>query len=398
MNLGWAGNYVSQSGYAQMGRLFVPRLARAGHDVKVVAIGSSSNLPADIDGIRVLPPGLDLLANDMIAEHARRNNFHAVISLVDVWALNAENWSQQPWFPLVPIDHHPVPPQVIDVLKSCMRPIAISRFGEAQLKGVGFDPFYVPLAYDPAIWYSGDKGEARQELGVPDDVFYVSFVGVNDSCPSRKGIPELLAAWSMFSARCPSARLRLHTSEFGNLAYGPHGGVSLPLLLKTFAINPTTISLVDQYRYRTGVPADELATLARASDVLVLPSRGEGFGLPLIEFQACGCPVAVTNGTTGPELCFGGWLIDGEPEWSSQSAMQIKPGIAAIADTLTAAYEARNDPRRNQMAIAGVQEYAIENVMSKYMLPTLDAMGVMILDWGADKALAKAREPEKIAA
>lgn len=398
MNIGWASNYVSQSGYAQTARLFVPRIARAGHDVKVVAIGSSSNLPADIEGIRVLPPGLDLLANDMIAEHARRNNFHALISLVDVWALNVKNWGEQPWFPWTPVDHQPVPPQVIDVLKACQRPIAMSRYGEAQLRGVGFDPFYVPLAYDPGIWYPGDKAEARAELGIPDDVFYVSFVGVNDTCPSRKGIPELLAAWSMIAPRIPSARLRLHTSEFGNLAYGPHGGVSLPLLMKTFNVNPQTISLVDQYRYRTGVPADELATLARASDLLILPSRGEGFGLPLIEFQACGCPVATTNGTTGPELCFGGWLIEGEPEWSSQSAMQIKPGIASIADAITAAYEARNDPRRKALAVAGARDYVIDDVMGKYMLPTLDAIGVMVLDYGADKALDREREKQEMAA
>ena len=386
MNLLWASNYVSQSSYSIQANLFVPRLIRAGHDVTVVHLGGGTNVPTEVDGVRVLPLVYDPLANDCIQAHVANTRAQAVISLVDVWALNAEIWKSFAWFPLTPIDHNPVPPAVANVLQSTQRPLAISRFGETQLKAIGADPLYWPLGYDPAVWFPGSKAEARRLLGIPDETFYVSFIGVNDSNPSRKGIPELLAAWSMFAAQHRGVKMRLHTSETGNP--GAHGGVHIPLMIKTFGIDPTTISIVDPYRYRTGFPSAELAVLARASDVLVLPSRGEGFGLPLVEFQACGCPVITTRFASQQELCFGGWLIEGEPEWSPQSSLVMKPGIAALAEALQATYEDRDNPTRRQLALDGARDYQIDYIFERYARPAIMTIAENVLDYGALNVMA----------
>ena len=47
----------------------------------------------------------------------------------------------------------------------------------------------------------------------------------------------------------------------------------------------------DQYTYLLGWPEERMAQLYNAFDVLSLASSGEGFGIPLIEAQACGVPV-----------------------------------------------------------------------------------------------------------
>ena len=44
------------------------------------------------------------------------------------------------------------------------------------------------------------------------------------------------------------------------------------------------------------LPPDELPGLYRACDCLVLPYRGEGYGLPVVEAMACGLPIMVTAG------------------------------------------------------------------------------------------------------
>ena len=50
-------------------------------------------------------------------------------------------------------------------------------------------------------------------------------------------------------------------------------------------------------------PDDEgMVNIYNCMDLFVLPTAGEGFGIPTIEAMACGVPVAVTNYTTAWEI------------------------------------------------------------------------------------------------
>ena len=51
------------------------------------------------------------------------------------------------------------------------------------------------------------------------------------------------------------------------------------------------------------VPHDDLVKLYNAAEVFVYPSLYEGFGLPLLESMACGCPVVASNSSSIPEVC-----------------------------------------------------------------------------------------------
>jgi glycosyltransferase involved in cell wall biosynthesis len=53
---------------------------------------------------------------------------------------------------------------------------------------------------------------------------------------------------------------------------------------------------------RGRVSADELVELYRGAAALVFPSLYEGFGMPVVEAMACGCPVASSNVTSLPEV------------------------------------------------------------------------------------------------
>lgn len=54
--------------------------------------------------------------------------------------------------------------------------------------------------------------------------------------------------------------------------------------------------------YLGKVNDEELVALYKNAQVFVLPSFEEGFGLPVLEAMACGCPVAVSNTASIPEI------------------------------------------------------------------------------------------------
>jgi glycosyltransferase involved in cell wall biosynthesis len=50
------------------------------------------------------------------------------------------------------------------------------------------------------------------------------------------------------------------------------------------------------------LPTSELPAIYAAAEMLVFPSLFEGFGLPLLEAMACGCPVVSSSATSLPEV------------------------------------------------------------------------------------------------
>lgn len=60
---------------------------------------------------------------------------------------------------------------------------------------------------------------------------------------------------------------------------------------------------------RTGISDEELADLYRSAAVVSFPSTAEGFGLPIIEAQACGVPVVTSDIAPLNEVANGGALL-----------------------------------------------------------------------------------------
>jgi glycosyltransferase involved in cell wall biosynthesis len=63
------------------------------------------------------------------------------------------------------------------------------------------------------------------------------------------------------------------------------------------------LALPDGTASRGHVSLDDLVELYRSAAALVYPSLYEGFGIPCVEAMACGCPVAVSNVASLPEVC-----------------------------------------------------------------------------------------------
>lgn len=74
------------------------------------------------------------------------------------------------------------------------------------------------------------------------------------------------------------------------------------------------------------VPNSDLPALISGAKAYVLPSLWEGFGIPVIEAQACGVPVVVSNTSSLPEL-IGDSAIVVDPENIESIAIGIKKAL-----------------------------------------------------------------------
>lgn len=80
---------------------------------------------------------------------------------------------------------------------------------------------------------------------------------------------------------------------------------------------------------------EDLVRAYNAAEVLVLPSRYEGFGLPALEAMACGTPVIVSNGGSLPEIVGDAAIIFPlEKEASLEDALKSILSDSSLRDSL----------------------------------------------------------------
>lgn len=375
MRITWLSNAVwARTGYGQQTDLFWWRIQKLGHQVTLAANwglnGSPLNIESHGEKTVVLPSGFNVHGTDVLIPYARQTKADIVITLYDAWVFDPRITSQFRWCPWAPVDHDPLPEAVQQALQPAWQPIAYSKFGLAKMKEAGFaNALYVPHGIDTHVFQPIPKAEARKLCPLPgmdESTFLIVSVAANKGTPSRKSFPEMMAAYAEFRQKHPNSLLYMHTN-----ATQEAQGLDLSLLIRKCGLPPEAVVMPDKYRLVQGYPPEFLATLYSAADVLLSPSQGEGFGVPIVEAQACGCPVIVGNWTSMPELCFAGRKVGGQKFWTPQGAWQFIPRIDEITDALEWAYDMRTWPKLRKDAREGAMQYDADKVTAEYWKPVL---------------------------
>ncbi len=124
-------------------------------------------------------------------------------------------------------------------------------------------------------------------------------------------------------------------------------------------------------------------------DVLMNVSLGEGFGIPIIEAQACGTPVIVGDWTSMGELCFSGQKIDkakAAPFYNPLGTYQFTPRFEDIGLALIEEYR---NPSSKEKAREGALEYDADLVTEKYWKPVLEDIESTLPKGEAEMKLVK---------
>lgn len=362
------------TGYGQQTALLAQQLREHGHDVAVSAFYGLNGTVMDYDGIRVYPGLRDPYGNDVLTAHAAHwfdgdPRAGVVITLVDAWILDPKVLRGLHVAAWAPVDHDPIPPKVAGHLATGqVLPVAMSRHGEQAMTAAGLAPMYAPHAVDTTEMRPVDQREAREVLGLPTDAFIVGMVAANKGTPSRKGFSEAIQAFARLLKDRADAFLYLHTE-----ATGMFDGVDLRLLLAACEIPQDRVRFSDQYASQVvGESAQHMRTAYSAMDVLLNPAHGEGFGVPVLEAQACGTPVIVQDFTAMAEIGNVGWHVDGQRSWTAQNSWQRVASVDAIAWALTEA--ATQASRLRDEAVRFAQGYDASSVFVEHWLPILDRM------------------------
>lgn len=154
------------------------------------------------------------------------------------------------------------------------------------LRLTGRDSVSTPVVYD-GLHYPYrpmDAAEARTVLAgkwtnPPDDVgACFMHIGINIWYKNRMGVLDIFREWSV---RYPDPPMHL-------LMIGPPPTEEMKARVREWGMEPVV-------HWVSGLSNEEVRAAYSLAQALIFPSFLEGFGWPLIEAMACGCPVFVSN-------------------------------------------------------------------------------------------------------
>jgi glycosyltransferase involved in cell wall biosynthesis len=372
------------SGYATATRYVAKGLKDRGHDIANFAWNSHAGRIFNWDGIPIYPRANTLNGFDGLGPYCRHFNADMVLAICDPWVMSKEQWRTGHDCPVVfwyPCQSDPASRTLLSIVNTADASLCYSKWGTEVMRAGGANSMYVPLGVDTSIYKPQCKRDARKELvdlgfDLTDRFFAVMVAANASTVPTcRKAFDQTLLAWSQYVHDHDSdAILYLHTWP------GPHqGGMDLHPLVSHLGLEDNIYFPSEEF-YLLGLSDEWMARLYASADVALQATTAEGFGLPVLEAQACGTPVITTNYSSMPELTRHGVCVEPVAKLWAPGPMD---GWVAIPSTLKIAW-AINAARKGafqadcQSGLDLAQEFSWDRVIDDHLLPALMAVSPLV--------------------
>ena len=401
----WNSNApYAPTGYGVQTGAVCYRLLDKGYNVRVAANYGLEGASLGFNNLIVYPKLFGPYGEDALTLVCQTWKPDVLITLYDIWVgkysshLKKENWMAQPntrWIPWIPIDHMPIPDPVAEQATHAFKPVAMSKFGKKELERCGINAEYIPHGVDTKVYKPLDKTESKDwvskhsmtlnpknSLEWNEESFIVGINAANKD-PFRKDFGRMFTAFQIFLENNPDAKKDARFYVHGWLKFP--GGFNLYHLAKKLGIEAYCRATFD-YDMFCSMPPEKMAKLYNGFDVFLNLARGEGFGVPIMEAQACGVPVVATDFTAMTELVKGhGWLVPpfgkeaecpecnkkfcyggGAHQFSHLMSLQAIPDEWKAAEAIEEAY---NSPKRTRRLGKKARKFSLNYDFDKVVVP-----------------------------
>ncbi len=249
-----------------------------------------------------------------------------LITLGDIWMVDwiadLPNRSKFKFLPYFPIDGEPLYPPWSKFIRDADVAVTYSKFAQrlVQKSLPDITPELIYHGVDTHVFRPLKKEEYQRPAELKNK-FIVGCVARNQ--PS-KNLPALIKAFARFCEDKANAVLYLHTNP------DDIGWDILDLLRRYKVFNRTCIS--KSASIQKGLDKGKLNEIYNLFDVMVLPTAGEGFGLPILEAMAAGVPVIATDYSSCVELLDGRGELIKVKEFLTAGRHNIEYAIPDIED------------------------------------------------------------------
>jgi len=220
--------------------------------------------------------------------------------LLDTFMLMQAGYMKKDLSPGMTVMYYPsdgggnLPTGCENILKKFHVSVGMARFAQRQAKDVhGINSLYIPHAIDRKIYYplSKRKERLKSKYGLSGK-FVVGTVARNQG---RKMMDRTFKSFARFAKDKDDVMLFCHTDPDDAAQV-----FNMRQLINRYNINNKVI--FSGMTFFHGFDYKQMNEVYNIMDVFFLTTSGEGFGVPIIECQACKIPAVVTDYTTTHEL------------------------------------------------------------------------------------------------